>query len=193
MYMSNNLGGYGGLGSAWGNAAGKAEAANNAAASADALIKKVTTDPVAELKSELPPSISEDNVQPGAVRDPQDFIPKPKKIVGAFQAMQILTRPKGLRGGQPKKTKGRVYWTATGPKFSENTVQGGETAERVPPPVIKLRPNVKVVRDLPALKNLEPLQAPSPLQGFGDTKSLGWGTIAVLGLLSLMIFGYNSR
>jgi len=190
MYVSNSLGGYGGLGSAWGNAAGKAEAANNAAATADALIEKITTDPVAELKAELPASVSEDVAQPRGVRDPQDFIPKPKEIVGANIAMQILRRPRGAKGGRAKRTKGRTYWTAMGPVFSQRSVKKGETAEQVPPPVIKLRPNVKVVRDLPALKSLAPI---STLQGFGNFQGMSWGCIAVLGLLILALVGYNSR
>lgn len=197
MYVSNRLGSYGGLGSAWGEAAGKAEAAANAKASAKAMAKVVSDDPIKDIESELPASISVDSPRM-SVRDPRDFIPKPTKIVGGYEAMQVLRRPHGARGGKAGQIKGRVYWTQGGPQFSQKVIKHGTTAEKVKPPVIKLRPNVKVVRDLPVLKSLAPIETSAPakpaaetLQGFGEAKFTNWVSICVLGLLFLAIFGYN--
>jgi hypothetical protein len=197
VYVSNNLGSYGGLGSAWGDAVGKAEAAANAKASAIAMNKIGKDDPVGNVKSELPASIAVDSLRM-SLKDPQDFIPKPKKIVGGFEAMQILRRPRRARGGHARRIKGRVYWTQGGPQFSQKVIKNGDTAEKVQPPVIKLRPSVKVVRDLPVLKTLERFETTAPakpatesLQGFGEEKFTNWVSICVLGLLFLAIFGYN--
>ena len=148
-----------------------------------------------ELEKELPKSAP--SRSPSLV-NPEDYIPKPKEIIGANEAMRFLKRPQGARGGQPSRIKGKVYWTPSGPQFSQEEIKGGGTAEAVPPPVIKLRPNVSVVRDMPALKNLAPVEtsAPAPaapaLQGFGETKTINWVSVAVLGLLFLAIFGYNT-
>lgn len=174
MYVSNNQSNYGGLGKSWG----------------------LGDDPAQDIKSELPASIADDDLRM-TLRDPQDFIPKPKKIVGGFEASQILRRPHGARGGKVRRTKGRVYWQQDGPKFSETPIKNGATAENVEPPVIKLRPSVTVVRDLPVVKSLTPVETSAPakaaaaLQGFGEAKFTNWVSIFVLGLLFLAIFGYN--
>ena len=196
MYVSNNLGSYGGLGSAWGEAAGKAAVAANSNASAKAMAKLVSDDPAKDIESELPASVAVDSLRM-SLKDPLDFIPRREKIVGGFEAMQILRRPHGARGGPAKQIKGRVYWTQSGPQFSQKVIKNGKTAEKVQPPVINLRPNVRVIRDLPVLKSLAPIETSAPakpaaaLQGFGEAKFKSWVSICVLGLLFLAIFGYN--
>jgi hypothetical protein len=203
MYVSGNTSGYDGLGHFWGEtkasekAVAKVEAAVEAkiAAKAKAVAKAKAggmPDPSKEVAKVLPPSAVVD-AKHALLRDPQDFIPKPKTIVNAHQAMQILTR-KG--GPQSKKTKGKVYWTASGPKFSSTIIPGGRTAETVTPPVIKLRPNVSVVRDLPTVQNLEPIEAKAApdatLKGFfGEATSSKWSLILVLGLLFIIVRSYN--
>ena len=196
MYVSNNLGSYGGLESAWGETA-KAKAKAKAKPEV-AKIKAKTK--AASLETELK-QIEEELPTPptsSALKNPEDFIPKPSESIGANEAMLLLTRPQGARGGQASKLKGKVYWSAMGPQFSQKKIAGGGVAEDVPPPVIKLRPNVRVVRDMPMLKTLAPVQttapAPAPaLQGFGESKAVNWVSIAVLGFVFLALFGYNQQ
>ncbi len=111
-YISGSNGGYSGLGSLWGEAKAKADAKSPAKAIAKLKAAAKSTpaeeDPIKELQEELPASISVDADSMG-LRDPRDFIPKPKQIVNAFEAMQYLKRPYGARGGRREKTKGKVY------------------------------------------------------------------------------------
>ena len=80
-----------------------------------------------------------------------------------------------------------------------------EATEKVPPPTIKLRPNVQVVRDMPLVKDLEPIEIPAApvakekakaapnttLKCFGEAATSKWGLILVLGLLFIIVRSYN--
>lgn len=222
-YTKGSLGGYSGLGNVWGE---KRTLGNTKSPSQ--LIRDVRAasrlgqqpivnfdDPMDDMKYTLPPSIADDD-NTITITDPKDFIPKPRKVINAFEAMKYLKRPAGARGGSRNKTKGKVYWTPRGPQVTQKPLATGKTAEKVPPPIINLKPNVKLVRDLPVIPGLEPVEVPelpkdvaarlqadakiaaqaqpkdTSLKGyFGEMAKSWWPILIVLCLLILILGSYN--
>lgn len=200
-YTNASMGNYGGLGRMWGDASlwvpAEKDPASPKPLPADG-VPPAKFNPVKDIASEFPPSVSLD-VNTAILKDPEDFIPKPHKIVNAYDAMKLLKRPHGARGGKRHKTKGKVYWTPFGPKWSETPVKNAGSSEKVPPPTIKFRPNEKIVKDLPVVPDLEEIVVPElpkkvaakaepqQLQGFGDTKKGIMSVLVVLGLLFLLL------
>ncbi|RJR09563.1 hypothetical protein C4588_04765 [Candidatus Parcubacteria bacterium] len=152
--------------------------------------------PVQEIKSALPPSVAIDTGEvKQEVKRPEDYIPKKTDIVGWMGARKYLRRP---RGSAPfatpiKKIEGDVYWTKTGPKFSQKSINGGNRAERVPAPVLKLRPNIKFIRDKPKIA-LPPVEMPSAtsFEGLGDYNNFKI-ILPVLGLIVAGILLYRRK
>jgi len=123
------------------------------------------------------------------VQDPQDFIPQKTDVVGWRAARAFLKRPIGSapRVKPVAKTKGVVYWTSSGPKFSKDPVKGGAQAENVSAPEIIMKPRVSIVRDKPQIE-LPPILMPTAdtFKGWGD-----WTPTKVgLPVLCLLIVGF---
>lgn len=132
-------------------------------------------DPVTEIKDALPASVAVDTeeVQQKIV-DPSKYIPKPAVDLNWMAARRYLKRPIGSAPKVPpvKKAKGDVYWTATGPKFSQGAVKDASKAEKVPPPEPVWKPNITVVRDKPKI-DLPPIEMPTEesFKGLGEWNS----------------------
>ena len=147
--------------------------------------------PVQEIKAALPPGVAIDTKEvKQRISNPLDYIPRKTDIVDWAAARKYLRRP---IGSAPKvkpvtKIRGGVYWTPTGPKFSQKPVIGGSKAENVPAPEIILKPTVSVARDKPRM-NLPPIEMPTEesFKGIGE-----WSAGAKIGLpvLCLIIVGF---
>jgi len=144
-----------------------------------------------------------------SIVDPKQYIPQKHDILNADQASLYLKRPGDRKPPATKNTKGGVYWTNTGPQFSNKKIKIGKKAEKVPAPKIKFRPNVEVVRDLPKLDlapvpgQTPPKEAPKtkakakaaaktkPLAGFADAKKGSILPLLILGLVIMGLVRYN--
>lgn len=146
--------------------------------------------PVQEIKDALPASIAIDTKEvKQKISNPRDFIPRKADIVDWAAARKYLRRPVG---SAPKvaptiKMKGGVYWTPSGPKFSQKDVPGGSKAENVPAPEVTLKPRVSLVRDKPRIE-LPPIDMPTE----ASFKGLGEWSAAKIGIpvLCLIIVGF---
>jgi hypothetical protein len=149
-----------------------------------------TETPLKEMQSVLPPSIAIDTKEvKEQIQDPANYIPQKNDVIGWEAARKFLRRPVG---SAPKvtpvpKTKGGVYWTAGGPKFSQKPISGGGRAENVQAPEVVLKPTVSIVRDKPRI-DLPPIQMPSE----SSFKGLGELSVVKVGLpvLCLIIVGF---
>lgn len=189
-YTNSRLGGYSGLGSMWGEAK---ETPEGAIAKIKAAAKGgPKANAIKPVEKELSPKDTVD-----ISRQAEYFISKTKPVLNSFEAENYLKAPYGSQVNSPNHIKGKVYWTPEGPKFTQKKNYQGRTAETVGPPDIKLKPNIKIVRDLPTIPNLEPIKMPpapksGALQGFfGEATKSKWPLIIVLGLLFLLLRSYN--
>ena len=144
---------------------------------------------------------------------PEDFIPKKHEILNGDQASLYLKKPKMRKAALEKKMqqqrKAGVYWTSSGPTYTTSklmkVIKTGKQSEKVPPPKVKFRPDVYVVRDLPKVK-LPPVPgvqaaAKTPpknkipltksMEGLADTSARNILPALVLGLVLISILRYN--
>jgi hypothetical protein len=168
MYEKNRIASFSGLGHFYGQA----------------------ENPIQEIKAALPPSIAIDTKEvKQQIANPRDYIPKKTDIVGWAAARNYLRRPVGSapRVTPIQKAKGGVYWTPSGPKFSQKDVPGGSKAENVPAPEITMKPSVSVVRDKPRIE-LPPIDMPTEasFKGLGEWSS----TKIMVPVLCLLIAGF---
>jgi len=146
--------------------------------------------PLQEMQSVLPPSIAVDTGEvTQQIQNPASYIAKKGTDLNWMGARNFLRRPVG---SAPKtkptaKAKGGVYWTGTGPKFSQKPIAGGSRAENVQAPEVVLRPSVSVVRDKPRI-DLAPVEMPSEasFKGLGELSPIKIG----LPVLCLIIVGF---
>lgn len=149
-------------------------------------------DPV---QAALPASVAIDSEEvKQTTLDPNQYIPAKPVTVSTWEAMKIMRRP---IGSHPKtkvteKAAGKVFWSKGKPTFSRGTIKG-EVAERVPKPTIKLKPNVKVVRDKPRLQ-LAPIEMPTEesFKGLGELSRSNL-ILVVLGLIIAGVVLYRMR
>lgn len=168
MYEKNRIASFSGLGKYYGQA----------------------ENPVQEIKDALPPSVAIDTKEvKQKVSNPRDYIPKKTDVVGWAAARKYLRRPVGSapKVAPIQKAKGGVYWTPSGPKFSQKNVPGGGRAENVPALEIILKPSVSMVRDKPRIE-LPPIDMPTEasFKGLGDWPAAKIG----IPVLCLIIVGF---
>lgn len=146
--------------------------------------------PVQEIRAALPPSIAIDAREvKQKVVNPQDYIPRKTDIVGWAAARKYLRRPvgSGPKATPIVKARGGVYWTPTGPKFSQKDVPGGSKAENVPAPEVVMKPSASMVRDKPRIE-LPPIDMPTEasFKGLGEWSA----TKIAVPVLCLLIVGF---
>ena len=134
-----------------------------------------TESAVQEVKDTLPVSVAVDTEEvKQKFVDPQKFIPAKTGDLNWMQARKYLRRPVGSapKVNPVSKAKGDVYWTAKGPKFSDEAIKDASKAEKVPPPEPVWKPNIRVVRDKPKIE-LPPIEMPTEaaFQGLGEWSS----------------------
>jgi len=133
--------------------------------------------------------------------NPEDYIPKKTKALDAMAASMSVAH---WRGAKPLlKKSDHIFWNAKQhPFYSEQAkITGAAKKEVVPPPVPKLKAQAAVMRDLPYVSNLPPIevtqlspeaQAEAGLEGFGLYAGKN-KYLCVLGLLLLGLYLYNRR
>lgn len=151
MYVKNKINSFSGLGNYYGQ----------------------TETPVQQIDNALPISIGVDTKEVKELpKSANDFIPKHTPRLNWMQSRKYLRRPPN---SAPKTTPvakmhGGVYWTASGPKFSQSNIKEGSQAVSVSAPETVWKPSITVVRDKPQI-SLPPIEMPAVFNGLGEIPS----------------------
>jgi len=135
----------------------------------------------------------------GPLVDPESYIPKAPKALDAMAASMSIAHWRGAKP-LPKKPD-NIFWNPRQHPFWSNRpeIRGAAKKAVVPLPPPKLKAKVSVVRDLPYVSNLPPIEVPqlpsdvkTDLEGFGIYTGKN-KYLCVLGLLLLGLYLYNRR